>query len=265
MGEIRTVGEVGQALAARLRTMMEADGIPWPLATTSTLGSVAHQCERCGDLGYVRLDVAVDDPQFGKMLPCPYCQKGRELRAAAAMTRTSQYCVQLPDKRFDDFQKRGGAVDKALMAAQRFAENPQRCLVLWGDKKGTGKTHLCAAAVNRLRERGVPVGFFTAPDLLDLLRGGYARGDYDTLLNGLRNLDVLALDDMGVEKETDWATEKFFQIINHRYNQNLPLLISTNMNPELFEPRLADRLCDNAWSLRIHLDASSWRRRTIHD
>jgi len=45
----------------------------------------------------------------------------------------------------------------------------------------------------------------------------------------------------------------------------LPLLISTNMNPELFEPRLADRLCDNAWSLRIHLDASSWRRRTVND
>jgi len=140
-------------------------------------------------------------------------------------------------------------------------ETPRRCLILWGSR-GTGKTHLCAAVVNRLRERGVSAGFFTAPDLLDMLRSGYARGDYDELLNGLRNLDVLALDDLGVEKETDWATEKLFQIINHRYNKNLPLMISTNMNPELFEARLADRLCDNAWSLRIQLGAESWRRKT---
>jgi len=264
MGEMQTVGSVGQAFAARLRAMVEATGQAWPeaSATTSTPGSVVHQCEWCLDLGYVRLDVAVDDPQFGKMLPCPYCQKGRELRAAAAITRTSQYCVQLPDKRFADFQKRGGAVDKALLAAQRFAENPQRCLVLWGDKKGTGKTHLCAAAVNRLRERGVPVGFFTAPDLLDLLRGGYARGDYDTLLNGLRNLDVLALDDMGVEKETDWATEKLFQIINHRYINKLPTVITSNQSLTDFEPRIRSRLQDPDLVTHVEILAPDFRNPT---
>ncbi|MCK9629268.1 MAG: ATP-binding protein [Bacteroidales bacterium] len=241
--------------------MMEADGKPWPSATTSTPGSEKLECTVCRDLGWVRIDVPYGDPWFGKLVPCRDCELGRSLAQQASLVRTERWCTQLPEKNFVTFQSRGGAVDIALRAARAFAENPHRCLILWGSR-GTGKTHLCAAVVNRLRERGVSAGFFTAPDLLDMLRSGYARGDYDELLNGLRNLDVLALDDLGVEKETDWATEKLFQIINHRYNKNLPLMISTNMNPELFEARLADRLCDNAWSLRIQLGAESWRRKT---
>ena len=81
MGEMQTMGEVGQALAARMRAMVEATGQTWPeaSATTSTPGS-ARQCEACADIGYVRLDVQIDDPQFGKLVPCPYCEKGRALR-----------------------------------------------------------------------------------------------------------------------------------------------------------------------------------------
>ena len=261
MGEMQTMGEVGQALAARMRAMVEATGQAWPeaSATTSTTGSV-RQCEACADIGYVRLDVQIDDPQFGKLVPCPYCEKGRALRQQGLEARTGRYCVQLPEKRFEDFQKRGGVVDKALVALRRFAESPARCVVLWGPP-GTGKTHLVAAAANRMRERWVDVGFFTAPDLLDLLRSGYDTGDYEALLDALKNVAVLVLDDLGAERGTAWAEEKLFQVINHRYNKRLPLLLAMNPDPATLEDRIADRLCDVDWSLRIQLEATSWRRR----
>lgn len=262
MAEMQSIATVGQQLAARLRAKMAADGLQWPSATTLTPGSV--NCERCHDLGFVALDVPMDDPRFGKLLPCT-CALGREHARKAIEARTARYCVQLPQKTFVDFKRRGGVIDQALLAAQRFAENPQWCMVLWGPS-GTGKTHLVAAAANQLRERGVDVGFFTAPDLLDMLRSGFDRGDYDALLEALKSITVLCIDDLGAEKGTEWANEKFFQIINARYNKRMALLVAMNDAPDdVLEGRLADRLCDVDWSLRIKLEVSSWRRRKTTD
>jgi len=231
-----------------------------PSATTLTPGSTALTCEVCGDLGWVSFDVPLDDDRFGKLHPCPACLKGQAVQQAGLQARTGGYGVELPEKRFADFKRRGGVADKALLAAQRFAENPQRCMVLWGPP-GTGKTHLVAAVANALRERGTAVGFFTSPDLLDLLRSGYERGDYEKLLATLKNVAVLVLDDLGAERGTEWAEEKLFQVINHRYNRQAPLLVAMNPDPATLESRIADRLCDVDWALRIKLDLPSWRRR----
>lgn len=253
------IGTIGRQIAERLRAQMAADGLPLS-ATTSTPGSPT--CELCGDLGWVRRDVPLGDPDFGRLVTCPTCGMGVAIRRQASAARTGRYCVHLPEQRFEEFKGRGGVVDTALAAAQRFAESPARCMVLWGPP-GTGKTHLVAAAANRLRERGEDVGFFTAPDLLDLLRSGYDRGDYEALLDALKNLPVLVLDDLGAERGTEWAEEKLFQVINHRYNRRLPLLVAMNPDPGTLEPRIADRLCDVDWSLRIHVEVTSWRRRQV--
>jgi DNA replication protein DnaC len=219
-----------------------------------------YECAVCEDLGYVRMDVPVGDPRFGRLMTCPACGAGAALRRQAAEARTGRYCVHLPEKDFGDFKARGGVVDTALAAAQRFAESPARCMVLWGPP-GTGKTHLVAAAANAIRARGEDVGFFTAPDLLDLLRSGYDKGDYEALLDALKNIKVLVLDDLGAERGTAWAEEKLFQVINHRYNKRLALLVAMNPDPATLEERIADRLCDVDWCLRVHVTAPSWRRR----
>ena len=72
---------------------------------------------------------------------------------------------------------------------------------------------------------------------------------------------MLVIDDLGAQKGTEWAEEKWFQVINARYNKGVPLLVAMNPNPATLESRIADRLCDVDWSLRIHLGVESWRRR----
>ena len=112
---------------------------------------------------------------------------------------------------------------------------------------GCGKTHIAAAIVNRLLERGEPALFVVVPDLLDHLRSAYQPGadvGYDELFERVRNAPVLVLDDLGTQAQTPWAQEKLFQLINHRFNTRLPTVVTTNLLPEQLDDRLRTRLTD---------------------
>jgi DNA replication protein DnaC len=57
---------------------------------------------------------------------------------------------------------------------------------------------------------------------------------------------VLILDDLGTESATVWAREKLFQLINHRYNTGMPMVVTTNHRPEEIDGRILSRLNDRA-------------------
>ena len=235
---------------------------PFQATTTSPLGldPTDYECELCQDTGWVCLDVPVTDERFGKLLPCR-CQTGQRMVTSAIRRRMERHGLNATDKSFEEFElgRRNQSVEAAWRAAQRFAERPTRCLLLWGPP-GTGKTHLSAAIANQLLASGIETLMFTAPDFLDLLRSGFDDGAYQKLLRAAKNVRVLVIDDLGVEKQTDWGAEKIYQIINHRYNANAPLVLSTNYAPDAFGARLGDRLSDSGWVLPVHLNDKSYRR-----
>ena len=208
------------------------------------------------------LNVPVGDQRFGRLVRCNCAVARREVQEIAARQARRWGMKPNEGQIFDDFVTRGrdASVRNALKIARRFAETPQRCVMLWGGY-GTGKTHLVMAVANELLERGVGVLAFTAPDLLDMLREGYEDGSYARLLGAAKSAEVLLLDDLGSERGTAWADEKLFQVVDARYREQRPLLISSNVDPERFENgRLADRLCDQRWCLRVHLVGASFRR-----
>ncbi|MEZ4621742.1 MAG: ATP-binding protein [Caldilineaceae bacterium] len=109
------------------------------------------------------------------------------------------------------------------------------------------KTHLAAAIANARVDLGQPVLFMVVPDLLDYLRGTFSPNSeitYDNLFEQLRTTSLLVLDDLGAQSSTPWAQEKLFQLLNHRYNAQLPTVITTNQRLEDLEPRLRSRLMD---------------------
>ena len=114
---------------------------------------------------------------------------------------------------------------------------------------GSGKTHLAAAIANRCIERQETTFFIVCADLLDHLRSSYAPGSevtYDELFEKVRNVPLLILDDLGAHSSTPWAQEKLFQVINHRYNNHLPMVVTLNgpltrMNDDSLRTRLDER------------------------
>ena len=108
--------------------------------------------------------------------------------------------------------------------------------------------------------------FAVVPDLLDHLRATFDPGSgvaYDDRFNAIRNAQLLVLDDLGTENTTPWAREKLYQIFNHRYNEQLPTVITSNQDFKRIEERVLSRILDTRLTRYLHIDAEDFRRRRI--
>ena len=158
--------------------------------------------------------------------------------------------------------------EAAYHAARLFAANPAGWIVLTGPS-GSGKTHLAAAIVGERIKLGFPTLYASAPDLLDHLRSAYSpesETPFDETLDTVKNAPLLVLDDLGVQSGTPWAREKLDQLLNHRFNAELPTVIITITPLGELEDRLRTRLTDPRLCEVFVLDENlpmteySWRR-----
>jgi DNA replication protein DnaC len=212
----------------------------------------AAPCPLCGGAGFIRLDVPLGHPQFGKAVACRCKRQAVRERKMSSLRRASNL-DHLGKMSFATFQtERHGApevtqaLQEALHTAQEFAAHPAGWLVFTGTY-GCGKTHLAAAIANHCIEQGREVLFVVVPDLLDHLRATYAPDSpvsYDERFNQIRNIGLLMLDDLGIQNATPWAVEKLYQLLNYRYNADLPTVITTNQTLDDIDPRLASRFKD---------------------
>ena len=152
------------------------------------------------------------------------------------------------------------SIEDAYNISKGFALSLNGWLLLQGGY-GCGKTHLAAAIANFAVDMGVPTLFLTVPDLLDMLRFSYDSEDttFEERFNEIRNASLLVLDDFGTQNATGWAQEKLFQIINYRYINKLPTVITTNLSLEEIEPRIRSRLTDKEIVLRFQIVAPDYR------
>lgn len=123
---------------------------------------------------------------------------------------------------------------QALKVARTFAEHPQGNILIYGEY-GLGKTHLLAAICNRLRERNIHSLFASAPAFFTAY---YARMHHDEqdeweLVQQALTTPFLVIDDLDKSGEKPFRKEVFFQIIDQRTKNHLPIGISTNRMSEL--------------------------------
>ncbi|MEO8611749.1 MAG: ATP-binding protein [Chloroflexota bacterium] len=222
----------------------------------------------CEGLGVIRYDVPTDDPRFGKMFRCPNNRIEMDIDRQERMRRISNLDA-YSDKSFYNFvidpntlkPAESGSLQVALSLAEQFAENPEGWLLLEG-QYGCGKTHLAAAVGNIRLQKGDSVLFITTPDLLDHLRstfGPSSETGYDETFDRIRNVPILILDDLGAENASEWAQEKLFQLLNHRYSRRLSTVITTNVDLDALDPRVRSRLLDNALIKRVKIVAPDYR------
>ena len=95
---------------------------------------------------------------------------------------------------------------------------------------GSGKSHLSFAVANELIKNGVAVIYMGYRDAIIKLKQKIMDSDeYDKLMNTYKNSKVLLVDDLFKGNVTQSDLNIFFEIVNHRYFNNLPMIISTEM------------------------------------
>jgi DNA replication protein DnaC len=126
---------------------------------------------------------------------------------------------------------------------QAIESNIQSGKGLWlqGDV-GTGKTTLAMLVSKSALDAGRSVAIYSLPRLLSLLRDSMDsdKGMLD-FMDRLTAVDLLHLDDLGAENQTDWVLEQLYSIVNSRYEAERSIIATTNLMPDELSERLGAR------------------------
>jgi DNA replication protein DnaC len=114
--------------------------------------------------------------------------------------------------------------------------------------RGTGKTSLAMViSIEALRARRT-IGVYTAPQLMNQIRLSFSDDsslDYHKLMESLRRVDLLHLEDLAVARPTDFVLETFYTIVNDRYQDNRSIVFTADVN----QPNeLGRHIGDRTWS-----------------
>ena len=203
-------------------------------------------CPSCRGVGYVRLDVPVGTEFFGKLLACD-CSAAK--LAAVRMTALQKASALLPD----DLALGWGSIKRSAVIAEAVEAVRQALARGWGwvylyGPPGPGKSLLLKAAVAERVRSGAEAVYANWSDMLQHMRAGYDSGTFDERVANWRGVAVLAIDEYGRAKDSEWAREIRSRVMNDRYetavNQRTVTLFASNFPPEDGEDWLADRVRD---------------------
>ncbi len=138
---------------------------------------------------------------------------------------------------------------------------------------GTGKTHLAAAVIRGLMEKGVPCLFYEFGALLKEIQDAYNKVSNTSEMSVLAPVyetAVLVLDELGASKPTDWVRDTMMQVIGTRYNERKLTIFTTNYGDarrhpaeETLEDRVGVRLRIRLYEMcrTVAVEGEDYRRR----
>ena len=128
---------------------------------------------------------------------------------------------------------------------------------------GTGKTHQAYGAVRSLVSAGVRLRWkaVTAADLYAELRPRPGH-DGERELMDMARCPLLIIDDLGAAKSSEWTEEITMRLINRRYNEMLPTLVTTNLGMTDLRTHIGDRVASRLTEMtdKVILDGPDRRR-----
>lgn len=129
---------------------------------------------------------------------------------------------------------------------------------------GTGKTFIACMIANALIDKGYPVLVTNFARILSTLQGTFDKQEY---LDSLNQFKLLVIDDLGIERDTGYAKEQVFNIIDSRYRAGLPMIITTNLTlqklateSELADKRVYDRILERCYPVEVAGDSRRMKK-----
>ncbi len=194
------------------------------------------------------IDVAPLCPHgFADPVACEDCSPSEETDQEALALARMRIPAGLQGARLWNWEPADGVPRKACEEYVS-AWPPARPFLWLGGNIGTGKSHLAAAILFTARERwGVYGQFWSVSEVADSYRaasspeyeGPWPAGALDV---ALKETPLLVLDDLGRERVTGFSEARLFAVVDARYREQRPTVVTTNAGAEDIEPALRSRL-----------------------
>lgn len=195
-------------------------------------------CSACGGRRWLRRELSLGDPDFGKAVRCQECPAEARESQRAQLARNARLGEAQASKTFATFKRRAGT-EAALDAARAWSAEPNGWLVIHGtpdpfgdNRLGQGKTHLACAVVNALIDRLVAASWWYTPDAVAAFQAAIATNNTAEVLDRFQRTPVLVLDDLGAARATEFAIQQFLEpLLNYRERNRLPTLVTCIGDP----------------------------------
>ena len=139
-------------------------------------------------------------------------------------------------------------------------------LLLYGSV-GTGKTFAACEVANALIDKGYPVLVTNFARIINSLQATFEKQEY---IDSFNRFSLIVIDDLGIERNTEFAKEQVYNIIDSRYRVGLPMIITTNLSidkikkpDDIENGRIYDRILERCFPVEV--TGQSRRRKAIRE
>ncbi len=196
-------------------------------------------CANCHTPKQTRLSIPLPNGEYVVSVPCA-CQTKAEEERKKQMALSEHYQLVdrlrsqgIRDRKIRDWKfANDDGTTPLLEKAKKYVENFEEMrknnvgLLLWGDV-GTGKSFFAGCIANALIEKEISVCMtnfsYILADMTNL------QIDKNQYIQNLNNKSLLIIDDFGMERNTSFALEQLYNVIDSRYTASKPIIITTNL------------------------------------
>lgn len=173
---------------------------------------------------------------------------------------------------------RGNSFLQAMARCQKYCEAYKECYksgygIYFYGSCGVGKTHLMACMINDLNKKNMPCILTNFFEISKMIREAYENKECDNnIISKLSTIPFLFLDDLGTESvqkngQDAWLQDIVYDILNKRYNKNLPTIFSSNLTFDDLKkdkgllPKTIDRIYEMTKNAVISITDESYRKK----
>ena len=210
----------------------------------------------------VRNDGSVD---YSRVIDCPSGNCIEKSYAAYRRGDTHLAAVGISPKKqkFEDFQQITGVKETYKKFKDLATGDASYMMLLCYGGTGNGKTHLCNSLALVLLDRGVTTKLYTVSDMVSELRSGIENNTIEPMIQKLKQVEALILDDYKPEYGSVWEMNRVEEIIDARYRNALITVLTTNRGVETVPERITSRFMDPALGVIILNEATDFRKRRV--
>ena len=250
------------------------DEVQNPSALSHT-GDCSPACPECSGVGYIRFDVPVGHPKFGKVERCPNAQvrtSKKSLQTGEIDPRVGLTPDEVHNLTWGLVKKGVNQADQACDVTRRAYISGHGMVFMYGGY-GQGKSLVLKIAVAAALNEGKRAAYANLAGVLDDIRIAYDEREnkmteFMRRMEWWGSLDVLAIDELDKVGQTEWARERIFQLLDARYQrairqEALTVIAANYQSTDELSGYLKSRIEDNRFvgnGYVIHLRGSDGRK-----